>query len=139
MGPDTVQDAASKVANFALNRTQVYQGPVMIVWGSDFRFADAHSMFGNMSYIVDYINAHPEVYKMHVRYATLSDVRQCVCLCLVAHSFCLQYFDYLYSLKLTFPVKTFVDFEYGFVETVHGLGLLCAASSSDGRTLFLRT
>ena len=25
----------------------------------------------------------------------------------------LQYFDYLHSLQLTFPVKHFIDFEYG--------------------------
>ena len=69
-----MQAAATKLASFAFNRTQVYQGPVMIVWGSDFHFVDAHAMFGNMSAVIEYINAHPDIYKIHVQYATLSNV-----------------------------------------------------------------
>ncbi len=75
MNASTVAAAADKVAAFARNRTQVYQGPVMIVWGGDFRFVEAQWMFGNMSYIVDYMNANQDIYNMHLQFATLSNVR----------------------------------------------------------------
>lgn len=47
----------------------------MIVWGSDFRFVDAHAMFGNMTYIINYLNSNQATYGIHAQYSTLSNVR----------------------------------------------------------------
>eukprot|EP00048_Salpingoeca_helianthica_P016244 m.231252 g.231252 ORF g.231252 m.231252 type:complete len:935 (-) comp18297_c0_seq1:121-2925(-) len=101
MNASTVQAAADRVAAWAYNRTQVYQGPILIAWGSDFNFPDAHAMFGNMTYIIDYINKNEDRYHIHIQYGTLSN-----------------YFDYLNSLHFTFPVMEFIDFEYGWPHVI---------------------
>lgn len=91
-----LKQKAQAFVNFVNANTPVYQGPVMAVWGSDFAFSNAEVMFGNMSLVVDELNANPDQYGVHVRFATLSN-----------------YFDYLNSLNFTFPVKQ-VDFSYGW-------------------------
>ena len=98
MTPQNVEVFAHTLAGFARGRRNVYQGPMLAVWGSDYRFHNASKMFGNMSRIHEEINANPAKYGMKVRYTTLS-----------------EYVDHIHGQNLSFPVHRWpTDFEKGW-------------------------
>jgi hypothetical protein len=100
--PENVEAFAHTLAGFVRQRQAVYQGPILAVWGSDYRFHNASKMYGNMSKIHKEINADPAKYGMKVRYTTLS-----------------EYVDHIHSLDLSFPVHRWpTDFEKGWPHTV---------------------
>eukprot|EP01079_Euglenida_sp_SAG-EU17-18_P008204 gene8204-7548_t len=74
----------------------------MVLWGSDFHFHDAHSMFGNMSVLIKEF-ASDSSYGVSLRYSTAAD-----------------YFDALHSwadaggVGAEFPVVQGLDFELGW-------------------------
>jgi hypothetical protein len=75
-----------------------YRGPQLAVWGSDYAFTDASSMYSNMDKIIFHVNADPAKYGIRLQYTTLA-----------------QYADHVRALDLTFPVKSYpLDFEKGW-------------------------
>jgi len=50
---------ADMLLDFARERRPNFQGPILAVWGSDYRFTEAQYMYGNMSKIVNHINDNP--------------------------------------------------------------------------------
>ena len=87
---------------FAKNRTDIYQGPILTVWGSDFEFHQAQPMFGNMSLIHEEINSNPEKYGARIRYTTLG-----------------EYTDFIHKTNLKFKLRPFPqDFEYGWPHVI---------------------
>lgn len=93
-----IEEYARMLAAFARKRSGVYQGPFLAVWGSDYLFFNASSMYRNMDKIHVEINANPAKYGMRIRYTTLA-----------------QYADHVHGLGLRFPVKGHpLDFEYGW-------------------------
>lgn len=50
---------------FIEDRRAIFQGPILAVWGADYRFTDASVMFGNMSLIINHINKHPVRLSIH--------------------------------------------------------------------------
>ena len=87
---------------FAKNRTDIYQGPILTVWGSDFEFHQAEPMFGNMSLIHEEINSNPEKYGAKIRYTTLG-----------------EYTDFIHKTNLKFKLRPFPqDFEYGWPHVI---------------------
>ena len=56
---DNVDAYADLFLEFVRDRRDQYQGPILAVWGSDYRFTQASYMYGNMSKIISHINNHP--------------------------------------------------------------------------------
>ena len=50
---------ANMFLDFVRDRREQFQGPILAVWGSDYRFTQAQYMYGNMSKIIAHINGHP--------------------------------------------------------------------------------
>ena len=93
---------AAALKEFVQQRKPVFQGPILAVWGSDYRFMNASLMYGNMKKIHAEVNAHPQKYGMRIRFTTLA-----------------QYADHLNSLRLKFPVHRWpTDFEYGWPHVI---------------------
>jgi hypothetical protein len=94
---DLVVEYSHALVDWARASLPVYQGPFLAAWGCDFQFTNATSWFSQMDLIIDEISSNPDVYNATVQYSTVAN-----------------YFDSLYALNLTFPLKTDVDFEYGW-------------------------
>jgi hypothetical protein len=78
-----VERYAEALVHWSKNRGSVYQGDRhLAAWGSDFQFSNAGLWFEQMDLLLTEINAHPEKYSSHIRYATLS-----------------EYFDHLHSVQ----------------------------------------
>lgn len=120
-----LEELAQRLVLFLQQRRSVYRGPLMGVWGSDFRFTDAASMFGNMSRIMDFINARSDEYGLHLKYATVA-----------------EYMDNLHTLGLDFPHVSGVDFEYGWLGLgsqtcgIYAHSLTAKSTNKDGHTSF---
>ena len=78
--------------------TAYYLSPLLLqeLWGCDFAFHDARAMFGNMSLVVDHINANAS-YGITIRFSTLR-----------------EYFDALHAAIAQFPVVHGLDFLLGW-------------------------
>lgn len=99
--PKLVQKYALALVQWASYQSRVFQGPYMADWGSDFSFGNASQWFGQMDQVLEEINGHPERYNgTSVRYGSLS-----------------EYFDYLHTKNLSFPVFRGQDFEFGWPRT----------------------
>lgn len=105
--PDNIAARAAALANVLWGQAQIYRGPLLTVWGSDFRFVNAHRQFGNMTQLVNYITAHQEAFGMRVRFSTLR-----------------EYFDALYEFaqreNIRFPRFENLDFEIGWPHVISG-------------------
>eukprot|EP01116_Phalansterium_solitarium_P019430 TRINITY_DN5407_c0_g1_i1.p1 TRINITY_DN5407_c0_g1~~TRINITY_DN5407_c0_g1_i1.p1 ORF type:complete len:801 (-),score=286.01 TRINITY_DN5407_c0_g1_i1:107-2509(-) len=95
------------LASTLTNMSSYYRGPLMAVWGSDFRFKNASYNFGNMTLLINYINANPSLFGLHIQYATLAD-----------------YFDTLHAMDLKWPFyDQTVDFEIGWPHAIRAYNL----------------
>lgn len=54
-------------------RSQYFQGPLMILWGHDFAFDNANLMFDNMDLMLNEINKNPEKYGVRFIYIQRSN------------------------------------------------------------------
>jgi hypothetical protein len=62
------------------------------------RFSSPQAQFSNMSRLIEYVNANPELYGIQIQYSTAK-----------------EYFDALYAeTALSFPLVQGMDFEYGW-------------------------
>jgi len=93
----TIAQRAIDLAGNLTLYSSYYRNLVLAPWGNDFRFADARSQFGNMSLIINYINARPDQFHLNIRYSTLAD-----------------FFDALHNLTLTWPAINDLNFEVGW-------------------------
>jgi len=73
----------------------------LAVWGSDYLFTRAESMYSNMEKIVAHVNAQPSKYGIRVQYTTLS-----------RYSTIINKENQ--AAKLALPLKRDVDFEFGW-------------------------
>ena len=94
---DLVVKHAHALVDWARASLPVYQGPFLAAWGCDFQFTNASMWFDQMDLIVQEISSNPDAYNATVQYSTVAN-----------------YFDSLHALNLTFPLKTNVDFEFGW-------------------------
>ena len=57
--PSNVDAYADMLLAFVEERRECFQGPILAVWGSDYKFTQAPYMYGNMTKIMDHINQNP--------------------------------------------------------------------------------
>jgi hypothetical protein len=77
--------------------------------------------FGNMTKVLDYLNDNVETFGIQIRYSTVAEVSthplrtnmKKTMFLLSNSSSALQYFDHIRGLGLSFPLKKYVNFEYG--------------------------
>ena len=110
--PGNVSARAATLAAFVNARAPYYRGDLLLLWGHDFGFWDAPAMFGNMSLVIDYINAHADAFGFAIRYSTLA-----------------EYFDAKYASGIAFPLVEGLDFELGWP---HFLGHYNATAYQTG-------
>lgn len=99
--PAAIQAHAAALVTWARAQNSVFpSASFLAVWGGDFQFTNASMWFDQMDLLVREINGNPSRYNATIRYSTLTD-----------------YFAKLHSLKLSFPIKKYVNFEYGWPHT----------------------
>ena len=65
---------AQVLVDFALSWANNTAHPfIMLPWGGDFRWQNGSYYFGNMSLVIDHINANADAYGADVRLATVSE------------------------------------------------------------------
>eukprot|EP01119_Soliformovum_irregulare_P015649 TRINITY_DN4429_c0_g1_i8.p1 TRINITY_DN4429_c0_g1~~TRINITY_DN4429_c0_g1_i8.p1 ORF type:complete len:877 (-),score=245.06 TRINITY_DN4429_c0_g1_i8:14-2644(-) len=66
-----IKEMADDFASQIRQRARSNQTPnVLVPFGSDFQFENAHMLFKNMDHLIDYLNANQGVYDLHVFYST---------------------------------------------------------------------
>lgn len=72
--PANISARAATLAAFVNSRAVWYRGSdLLLLWGNDFAFWNAEVMFGNMSLLVDYINANEDAFGFNIRFSTFAD------------------------------------------------------------------
>jgi len=93
-----VEKYAKELVYWSVHRGSVYRNNRhLAAWGSDFQFTNAGLWFEQMDLLFKEINDNPKKYNATIQYTTLS-----------------TYFDHVHSLNESFPVKTGLDFEFGW-------------------------
>jgi lysosomal alpha-mannosidase len=67
-------EMAGKFAAYFKDMAKHYRQPIIqITMGSDFMYINAEIWYKNIDYLIDYVNAHPELYNMEIIYSTPED------------------------------------------------------------------
>ncbi|KAJ6249120.1 alpha-mannosidase [Anaeramoeba flamelloides] len=129
--PQNISTLATDLVSYLRSVSHQYQGNLVLqTFGHDRAFQNASIEFGNMTLLVNYINANQDKFNMKIKYSTLRET-----------------FDDLYSRNLDYPVslENFDFFPYqnskgnhfwtGYYSNVPKLKGMIRSSSSILRTL----